>query len=141
MTEATTDTAVELPDTLAMARRQSWAQALIRRAEKPLPRYGSREWLALPEGHPAKIAGCVLAAECWARESDDLEQRLRTELEDRRRSTKALDDAEYAARAAEHAERWRRQNAVTTPEPWKDQPVPPRGLYEVGAEQRRRWSE
>lgn len=139
MTEPIASTEVVLPDALAATKRRLWAQRLMSRAARPLPRYGSREWLALPEGHPAKIAGVVLAAECWAREADELEQRLRTELENRRRSAKTLDDAEYRQGAAEHAEYWRRQNAVTAPESWKDQPVPPGGLYEVGAEQRRRW--
>lgn len=59
--------------------RQEWAKALLGRATGPVPAYGTAEWLALPDG-PAKVAAVVRAAECWAREADDLEARLRYEL-------------------------------------------------------------
>lgn len=86
--------------------RSRWAAALIAVAEKPLYEYGSPEWLALPEGSPAKIAAVVVAAESWARAGDELEDRLRAELLFASEAHKAADDAEYLARAAAHRRSW-----------------------------------
>jgi hypothetical protein len=76
--------------------RQEWAQCLISRHPSP-PAYGSPEWLALPESHPAKIAAVVVAAECWARDGDELEYRLRSEVLALSRANKLAEDAEYVA--------------------------------------------
>lgn len=78
--------------------RSLWAQGLIARSPEPPP-YGSPEWLALPESHPAKIAAVVIAAESWARDGDDLDALL--ELANKRE-----DDAEFVSRAAYWQERW-----------------------------------
>jgi hypothetical protein len=76
--------------------RQAWAQHLIN-AAPDAPRYGSPEWLALPESHPAKIAAVVVAAESWARDGDDLEERLRREVLALSRAYMQAEDAEYVA--------------------------------------------
>lgn len=89
-----------------MNARVSWAARLIGAAMKPIPRYGSPEWLALPEGSPAKVAAVVVAAECWARDADELEERLRAEVELSRAAHKADEDAEYVARRDAHRESW-----------------------------------
>lgn len=61
------------------------------------PSYGSPEWLALPEGSPAKVAAVVRAAECWAVDGDELEERLRREVLALSRANKRAEDAEYVA--------------------------------------------
>ena len=43
----------------------SWAQQLIDGADGPVPVYGSREWVLLPDESRAKVAACVIAAENW----------------------------------------------------------------------------
>ncbi len=83
-----------------------WAFRMLQQCPTPPPRYGSPEWLALPEGSSAKVAAVVIAAEAWAREGDDLEQRLRAELDLSRRAYKAGEDAEYVERVAAHREQW-----------------------------------
>jgi hypothetical protein len=77
--------------------RQEWARHLID-AAPDAPSYGSPEWLALPEGHPAKVAAVVRAAECWAVDGDDLERRLRVEVLALSRANKQAEDAEYVTR-------------------------------------------
>jgi hypothetical protein len=76
--------------------RQTWAQRLIA-AAPDAPSYGSPEWLALPEGSPAKVAAVVRAAECWAVDGDELEERLRREVLALSRANKQAEDAEYVA--------------------------------------------
>lgn len=77
-----------------MNARQQWARLLIERHPRP-PAYGSPEWLALPESHPAKIAAVVVAAECWSMDGDALEERLRLEVLALSRANKQAEDAEY----------------------------------------------
>jgi hypothetical protein len=79
-----------------MNARREWAQRLIDRAPNP-PAYNSPEWLALPESHPAKVAAVVVAAESWARDGDELEERLRREVLALSRANKQAEDAEYVA--------------------------------------------
>ena len=88
-----------------MNARIAWASRLIA-AGRPFPRYGTAEWLALPEGSAAKVAAVVVAAECWARDADDLEDRLRLEVETLQRAHKAAEDADYCARRDAHRESW-----------------------------------
>jgi hypothetical protein len=59
-----------------------WARARLDAAEGPVPDYGSPEWEALPHGSPAKVAACIIAAECWRTTTDPawLRWRLATEL-------------------------------------------------------------
>lgn len=80
-----------------MNARREWARHLLD-AAPDAPSYGSPEWLALPESHPAKVAAVVRAAECWAVDGDELEARLRVEVMALSRDYKQLEDAEYAAR-------------------------------------------
>lgn len=87
--------------------RRRWAHALISRSTGPVPSYGSLEWQRLPEGHPAKVAAAVVAAECWARQGDTLAEDLAAELDVMRRAHKQLDDAEYVARRDAHRRAWR----------------------------------
>lgn len=82
-----------------MNARQQWARHLIERNPQP-PAYGSTEWLALPESHPAKIAAVVVAAECWAMDGDELEERLRREVLALSRANKQAEGAEYVANVA-----------------------------------------
>ncbi len=42
-----------------------WASALIEAADGPIPEYGSREFLALPDDSRTNVAACVEAAETW----------------------------------------------------------------------------
>lgn len=84
--------------------RRRWAQALISRASGRPPRYGSPEWLALPDG-PEKVAAVVIAAEAWASSGDVLEETLRAQLDAARESyLKAAEDAAYV----EQRDAWRR---------------------------------
>lgn len=78
-----------------MVTRQEWAANLIRRAGDDVPSYGSPEWLALPESHPAKVAAVVIAAESWAMDGDDLERRLRAEVLALSGANKRSEDDEY----------------------------------------------
>lgn len=80
-----------------MRARQAWAYALIRRCPTPPPRYGSPEWLALPEG-PEKVAAVIIAAEAWASAGDELEENLRAQLRAEWEAHKAAEDADYVAR-------------------------------------------
>jgi len=102
--------------------RRAWAQALIRRCPSAAP-YGSPEWLAEPEGTPAKIAACVRAAECWARDGDDLEDRLRLEVETERKAFKAAEDEDYQTRRNRHRADWRPRSASFKPDPVIDDDV------------------
>jgi hypothetical protein len=43
----------------------NWARQLIESADGPVPEYGSREWLRLPDESRTKVAACVAAAERW----------------------------------------------------------------------------
>jgi len=87
------DTAIKAVEHL----RRCWASSLIRRAGKPPPSYGSPEWLALPEGSPAKVASVVVAAEAWAVDGDDIPERMRRDLADVRRAERHQDDELFTA--------------------------------------------
>lgn len=92
---------------LGYVARRRWAHALISRSPAPPPSYGSLEWQRLPEGHPAKVASAVIAAECWARAGDTLAEDLAAELESLRHAHKRLEDAEFVARRDAHRRSWR----------------------------------
>lgn len=85
--------------------RRRWSAALIERAPDA-PAYGSPEWCALPEG-PEKVAAVVRAAECWARDGDDLTERLRVDVEASQTAYRAAEDADWLAHRDWHRERWR----------------------------------
>ncbi|NRQ51554.1 hypothetical protein [Aeromicrobium stalagmiti] len=93
--------------------RKSWSRALIDKATRPIQRYGSPEWCALPLDHPNRIAAVVLAAEAWAWDWENLEANLRREVESLRTAFKQEEDAEYARSVAEHRKVWsRKSNSV-----------------------------
>jgi hypothetical protein len=116
--------------------RRRWAYGLISRAATPAPRYGSREWLALPNDDPRKVAGCVVAAECWAVDGDDIEGRLAVDLDAARAAHKAAEDEEYADRAAEHRRTFPvpAQRRRCTPNAVLHPLRPPRPLEQIAAE-------
>lgn len=87
-----------------MSDRYEWARRYLDTAPRPIPRYGSSEWLALPDG-PVKVASVVIAAEAWARDLDNLAENLRVELEAAWRANKAAEDDEFR----ERAEAWRQE--------------------------------
>ncbi len=100
------DKVLSVTDTLSVAsttsfaapgqgRRKWWARVLIARGRSrgEVPCYGSRAWLDLPDGDARKVAGVVIAAECWAADGDDLVSRLHREV--------AQERAEHDAREAE----------------------------------------
>lgn len=93
-----------------MNARRRWAERMLIQAGTPVPRYGSPEWLALPEGDRRKVAAVIVAAECWAREADEIEDRLRVEIEFSRIAHKLIDDAEYVARRDAHRAEWKQTN-------------------------------
>lgn len=82
---------------------------MLRRCAVPPPEFGSTEWLDLPEGDVRKVGGVVAAAASWARDRDELPERLALEIAEIRRTSKELDDAEYAERAAAHRTTWSRR--------------------------------
>ena len=87
--------------------RRYWARTLIDRSPKPIPTYGSTDWLQLPLDDPRRIAGVVIAAESWAAGADTLEDDLRREIEALQLGFKAGEDADYQAKAAAHRDRFK----------------------------------
>lgn len=61
--------------------RSGWADSLIRAGGPGIPDYGSAAWEQLPDEHPAKVAACVIAAECWRTYTDPAEVAFRLRLE------------------------------------------------------------
>ncbi len=102
--DETTSSAAILPAAAdqQIAARRRWAYSLIRRATSPAPKYGSAAWCALPDDDPAKIAAALVAAECWATDGDNLEQRLADEMALLRDGFKREEDREYQARYEAH---------------------------------------
>ncbi|MGI8578631.1 MAG: hypothetical protein ACR2KG_12140 [Nocardioidaceae bacterium] len=82
--------------------RRSWSYRLIRKAMAPVPPFGSREWVDLPEGSAERIASVVVAAEAWATDRDELPAHLAYELDAMRAESKRLDDDAYVARYRAH---------------------------------------
>ena len=82
----------------------AWARSLIRAGSRgdPPPRFGSREWLALPDRDRRKVAAVVMAAVCWWDESrpSRLVERTEQELEARRVVDQRLDEEEFTRLAA-----------------------------------------
>ena len=85
--------------------RRYWARQLIERQTPTRPIYGSTAWLMLDSEHPDKIAACVVAAECWATQGDNLEDDLRREVEALRVGDKKAEDREYLESFASHIKR------------------------------------
>jgi hypothetical protein len=90
-----------------MTRRRYWARRMVDKARgAEIPTYGSPEWACLPEDDARWVAAVVIAAECWARAGDSLEDDLRREVADLRRAFRADEDRDYRRRAADHRRRW-----------------------------------
>lgn len=85
--------------------RRRWAYGYLRRVSKPPPAYGTPEFLALPEG-PEKWAACVRAAEAWAGDGEDLELKLRIEVEAMQRAYKLAEDTDWNQRREAHEQSW-----------------------------------
>lgn len=88
------------------AAREEWCQRMLSGVDLPVPRFGSPEWLALPEDDRRKVAGVVIAAACWAREGDELEDRIRAEVAALQRAYRAGEDQNRLDRIADWQERW-----------------------------------
>ena len=113
-------------------RRRRRASGLIARAATPPPLYGSTEYLALPKDDPRALASMAVAAECWAFQADNLVRDLQLELRLAWEANKRQEDAEYQARARQHAEDWR--HLARSPRPYAGQQIPPRPLEDIGRE-------
>ena len=116
-------------------RRRGWSRRMIGNAAGlKIPRYGSLEWLQLPEGSVAKVAAVVIAAEAWARVGDDLADDLTRELEQTRRVRKQLEDEHRAGQVSRHREQWRHLRVVPGAlERLAGRADTPADLYDVGA--------
>jgi hypothetical protein len=90
--------------------RKSWARELIDKASRPIDKYGSPEWCALPLDHPNRVAAVVVAAEAWAWDWENLEENLRREVEGLRAAFKSDEDAEYVRSYTEHRKQWSRKS-------------------------------
>jgi pimeloyl-ACP methyl ester carboxylesterase len=93
--------------------RKSWSRALIDKATRPIERYGSPEWCALPLDHPNRVAAVILAAESWAWDWENLEDNVRREVEDLRAAFKRDEDAEYVRQYTEHRSAWQKKRVVS----------------------------
>jgi hypothetical protein len=90
--------------------RRYWAQQLLD-AGGGWPIYGSPEWCALQVDDPRRVAACVAAAEIYTRDwYDNLEERLRGEVDEARTAHKRAEDEEYVRQAAEHRAYWSRKS-------------------------------
>ena len=89
--------------------RRSWANILIRRSLSPVPSYGSPAWLTLQDADPAKVAACVVAAECWAVDGDEIVVNLQRELAAVWHAEKRIEDEQFRENAAEHRRVWGKQ--------------------------------
>ncbi len=97
-----------VPDDCA-ERTHRWAQRILEdaRAAGELVRYGTAEWHALDPHDPRRLAGLVLAAECWREHCDpvNIALELLDELregrrEQRRTSWDVCGAADWAAVAS-----------------------------------------
>jgi hypothetical protein len=72
------------PGLLPTAASHPWAHEVIAagRAAGQVPQYASADWLALPAHDPRRLAGLVVAAECWQFDgrADIAAARLREQL-------------------------------------------------------------
>lgn len=82
-------------DKSSVIQRRYWAQQLLDAGEG-YPVYGSPDWNVLQLDDPRRVASCVHAAEIYTRDwYDDLESRLRTEVEQMRVAHKHAEDLDY----------------------------------------------
>lgn len=91
--------------------RRYWAQQLMD-AGPGAPTYGSPEWCALPLEDPRRVAACVRAAEIYTRDFyDNLEERLRREVEQASLAYKKDEDAEYVRQYKAHRAEWSKRSS------------------------------
>lgn len=83
----------------------AYAEQLIAAAGPGVPRYGSAEWAALPDGDRRKVAAIVVAAESWRTDLADLPFRLALQLQ----ADKRAEDQAYLDRWKAHRSQWQDQ--------------------------------
>ncbi|HRD60453.1 MAG TPA: DUF2742 domain-containing protein [Nocardioides sp.] len=87
-------------------RRKAQARPFIRRAPDA-PLYGSEEFLALPDGDPAKVSAVYRAAEAYLTEFEERLEQLRAQHEfAAREAAKRAEDAEFVRNRDEHRRAW-----------------------------------
>ncbi|TFV49529.1 hypothetical protein [Blastococcus sp. TF02A-35] len=87
------------PSPLPLPQLLPWEARLLALADgQPIPDYGSREWRALPEDSPIRVAACVQAAAAWRTYTDPTEIALRLRLE--------LDEARERDRQEQELDGW-----------------------------------
>jgi hypothetical protein len=91
---------------LSAQARSRWAYKMVQRCQTPPPKYGSTEWLRLPENDVRRIAAVVIAAEAWASAGDCLEDTLRAQLDAEREAFKRAEDTDYQQRRDAHRAAW-----------------------------------
>jgi len=95
----------------SVSHRRYWAQQFLDKG-KGWPVYGSPEWCALQVDDPRRVAACVAAAEIYTRDFyDNLEERLREEIEQARVAYKKTDDEEYVRAYREHRATWSKKSS------------------------------
>lgn len=99
------------------------------------PAYGSAEWDCLPDGDARKRAACIIAAECWATQAENLVRDLEIELRVAREANRTAEDLAYKAAIEQHAADWSWLTRAPR-SPFADQEIPPRDLYDIGKEHR-----
>ncbi|MGW7684863.1 hypothetical protein ACWGID_29255 [Kribbella sp. NPDC054772] len=94
-------------DPAATTARRAWATAMVAHITDRTtnPAYGSPRWAALADDDPHKLAAAVIAAECWATDTDDIPNRVRRELDalhqaEERHRAQQFEQATAIARAA-----------------------------------------
>lgn len=111
-------------------RRWTYSRVISKALTGTVPLYGSADWDRLPDNDVRRWAALAAAAECWARQADDLVRDLELELRLAAEADDRHENADYRARAAEHRETWR--HLPNAPTPFAGQEVPPRPLDEIG---------
>lgn len=97
--------------------RREWANRFLSRASKPLPVYGSAEWVALPDSAPEKVAAVVAAAERELLGRLLEEMQTRAELEYAAARFKEADDAAFRTAGQAHREAWNGKAGTFRPDP------------------------
>jgi hypothetical protein len=86
-----------------MRRRRDWARAEVRKLTGGIadpPRYGDPRWLEWDgdpaDAHRVRLAALIVAAESWAREGDNIRDRLARDVAAARSEHEQSLDAEWA---------------------------------------------
>lgn len=116
--------------------RREWANWHIARAGDRPPPYGSKRWLALPDGSAVKFASIVCSAEAWRVEDDEPETMFPGAI-GYAELFKAAEDREYVERWRSHAREWAYLGDPTPA--FLSQQIPPRPIEDIAAEYRDGW--